>query len=89
LKPLNLKYRLHKTDILIKLYDYKNALKELKFMETIDVDNPEIYAYESMCYYSINDYNNSLKFANNNLKIIAHNSIFRKIFSEDNNGYLK
>ena len=55
-------------------------------METIDGDNPEIYAYESMCYYSINDYNNSLKFANNNLKIIAHNSIFRKTFSEDNNG---
>lgn len=55
-------------------------------METVDGDNPEIYAYESMCYYSINDYNNSLKFANNNLKIIAHNSIFRKIFSEDNNG---
>ncbi len=75
MKPLNLNYRLHKINILIELYDYKNALKELKFMENIDNNNPGIYAYESMCYYSIDDYKNSLKFADKSLELDRENEI--------------
>ena len=69
MKPLNGNYLLHKIEVLIEMANYEEALRELDVLEGRYRNNPEIYSQKSFCYYSVGDYENSIKYADMAIKI--------------------
>ncbi len=67
--PRNIDLHSLKSDILFHSGDFEEAIKELKFIETLDPDNASYYSMESLCYLQMEEDKKALESANKAIKV--------------------